>query len=104
MVQLSSEIEKVLHDNDRHEIEAWLQLLQAWLRETFLAQQGIGADDSDDDTRKRFLERFPDARLDRAIDAVERAIADTRRNVYLAAVLNSLAHELRMHIASPRSV
>jgi hypothetical protein len=102
MVQLSEEIEKVLHDNDRRELESWLEMLQSWLRETFLVQQGGEAFTNVDETRTRFLERFPNARIDYAIDSVERAIADTRRNVYLGVILNSLAHELRLHITSSR--
>lgn len=104
MIKLSEQIELVVREKDRPGVEAWLKLLQAWLRETFLVQQGYdGAYLTDDDARSRLLERFPDAAIDKTIDSVELAIADTRRNVYLPAILSSLAHELRQHIASPRN-
>ncbi len=102
-VKLSEVVETIVREKDRQGIEAWLKLLQAWIRETYLVQQGsVRQGIIEDDARTRLLQRFPRAALDLSIDCVERAIADTRRNVYLPVILNSLAHELRQHIASPR--
>jgi hypothetical protein len=104
IVNLTNEVESILREKDRQGVEAWLQLLQAWLREAFLLQQhGDAKEAPENDARTKLIARFPGAHLDEAIDSVERAIADTQRNVYLPVILNSLAHELRRHIAVSHS-
>ena len=48
-----------------------------------------------------FLKNFPEVRLPEALWAVEDAIADLRRNVYLPLVLATLALALRDFVVTP---
>ena len=102
VMSLSAELERLAATYERPRVEDWLLVLASWLRDAMLLQAG-----ADLPTHRReaamdnFLKNFPEVRLPEALRAVEDAIADLRRNVYLPLVLATLALALRDFVVTP---
>lgn len=99
------EMIETLSQSDRAEVQQWLEVLQVWLREALLAQATKQTREAVfySDRLKMFLQRFPHARLENAIETTDRAIAQIDKNVYLPLVLYTLAVELYHSIAETKS-
>ncbi len=101
VLDLASELER-LSATDKGHAESWLGMLSSWLRDAMFLQSGAAVPDHRRDAAmEAFVKRFPSGRLPDALAAVEEAIADLRRNVYLPLVLTTLTFSLRGLIASP---
>ncbi|MCX7984761.1 MAG: DNA polymerase III subunit delta' [Bacteroidetes bacterium] len=85
---------------EKYDIRQWLQLLQLWLREAMVLRETKIDNYSffHAERCKRFLERYPNARLNEAITAIDRAIAHLDKNVYLPLVITTLALDLHQLI------
>jgi len=74
-----------------------LLLLETWLRDAMLVSSGRSAEVNVDDaaTIGKFAAQYPDFGYEGAIDAIEEAVSDLRKNVYIHLVLHALAVRLR---------
>ncbi|MCU0453285.1 MAG: hypothetical protein MUE68_06475 [Bacteroidetes bacterium] len=100
-LELSAELERLAAKEKGH-VESWLGVLASWLRDAMFLHSGVEVPDHRrDEPMVTFVKRFPGGRLPEALEAVQRSIADLRKNVYLPLVLTTLAFSLRSLIASP---
>jgi hypothetical protein len=86
-----------MHRYQKQEVEEFLLLLEGWLRDAMMLQEGSsppGAADEGDALR-RFVERYPGMNIAAALGAVDRAISLVHKNVYIPLTLLNLAFALR---------
>jgi DNA polymerase-3 subunit delta' len=99
-IQSARFVEAFVNERGKKSLERWLGQLQAWLREVMLLretkehQTGV----NDRESQEKFVDRFRNADLPRAISAVETAIVHLHKNVYLPLVFLRLHTELRKYI------
>lgn len=81
---------------DRSEVQKWFEILQVWIREAMVIRETNkeGYPIFSSDRCKRFLERYPNAQLHEAIEAIDTAIAHLNKNVYLPLIVMTLAQDL----------
>ncbi len=96
-------IDQLGSTRDRVKVEQWLNILQTWLRDALVVRTGalndtIGRQDSDE--LGRFVQRFPHANLEEAIEAVERSITSVRRNAHLHLLLTTLSFDLKKSLGT----
>jgi DNA polymerase III subunit delta' len=94
---LLESIDRLASTTERPDIERWLKLLHAWLRDALILQQIAQPPPFDDDKQslKNFVTKFKQANLFAAIQSIEKAIAHLDKNVYLHLILTTLAIDLR---------
>ncbi|HTP79643.1 MAG TPA: hypothetical protein VMM57_04495 [Bacteroidota bacterium] len=104
-IRLVSFIEEYSSSKDRPSLERWLKVLQSWLREALILNEGVHASGppAEKSVVENFVRRFPEADLIAAQGSVERAIVHLRKNVYIPLVLSSLAADLKLSIIHPLS-
>jgi DNA polymerase-3 subunit delta' len=98
-LNLLSEIEEFIKSPDKKKNETFLNLMIIWLRDALLiSKTGYtdGVINSDQqETIKKFAENFADSDIPYAIDAIEKAITQIRRNVQMQLIFINLFIELR---------
>jgi DNA polymerase-3 subunit delta' len=97
-VSLTEFIDGLASSNDRKGVEQWLKVLQTWLRDAMILRDAGGSYTKGMDTDKdmvSFVQKFPRANIERAIQCVEATIALVRKNVYLHLLLTTLSYDLR---------
>jgi DNA polymerase-3 subunit delta' len=95
-------VEELTAGNDRGSLTRWLKLLQSWLRDALMLRHGNTIQTMDDEDRsglESFISKFPDANLGKAMEAVETAIAQIDKNVYLSLLMVHLALELQQRLS-----
>lgn len=99
---LLEEIERLVSERDKQEIDEVLQLMQYWLRDAMLMHAGmIPATVSDDaDAFQKFIRKYPAADFAAAVDAIDTAISLLYKNVYIPLILIDLAFRLHRSIDS----
>jgi DNA polymerase-3 subunit delta' len=97
-LSLTEVIDALASPNDRKDSEHWLRLLETWLRDALVLRE-VGSQPGsvvhDDKDMSNFVQKFPRANLERAIQCVEDSIALVRKNVYLHLIFASLSFNLR---------
>jgi len=91
-------IDDLASSHDRPGIERWLKLLQSWFRDALILRTGTEQGErimSSDQSLVSFVEKFPHANLEGAIQCVDNYIALVRKNVYLHLILTSLSFDLK---------
>ncbi len=99
-------VDQLASSKDRDKVEHWLKVLQTWLRDAMVLRSGASPGtigDGKDSEMQRFIERFPRANLEGAIDAVEKSITLVRRNVYLHLLLMTLSIDLKKSLGKTDS-
>jgi DNA polymerase-3 subunit delta' len=99
-------IDELASSRDRNKVEHWLKVLQAWLRDALMLRHGATsgtASHGEDSEMRRFVERFPQADLEQAIETVEQSIASVHRNVYLHLLLTTLSFDLRKLLSKAKT-
>lgn len=94
-------IDELASEKDRNGIEHWLKVLQAWLRDAMVlrdATDHLTSRASNDKEMQSFVQKFPNANLELAIQSVERCIALVRKNVYLHLLLTTLSFDLKKNL------
>jgi DNA polymerase-3 subunit delta' len=97
-VSLVEMIDGLASSHDRPAIEQWLKLLQSWFRDAMILRNGTPQSEWKTSTNQSlvsFVEKFPRANLEGAVQCVDNYIALVRKNVYLHLVLTSLSFDLR---------
>jgi len=79
------------------EMEEMLLLLQAWLRDALLLGAGGEVEVNIDDTGTigKFVRRYPSFDYRTAVDAIDAAVSDLYKNVYIHLILHTLGADLR---------
>jgi len=97
---LLEEIERLVSERDKQDLDEVLQLMQHWLRDAMLTQAGmIEATVSDDaDAFQKFIRKYPAADFAAALNAIDTAISLLYKNVYIPLILIDLAFRLRRSI------
>jgi len=82
-----------------------LLLLGTWIRDAMLVSSGRPPEVNVDDaaTIGKFAAQYPDFGYPVAIDAIEEAVSDMRKNVYIHLVLQALGIRIRGAAAGARS-
>lgn len=98
VLKLTSKIEDLLLTADRAKVEQMLSVLLLWFRDAFVLREGgegglVNIDQVDD--LRRFNKNFPDADIQSAVAAVERAIDMVGKNVNLNLIFLALVMRLR---------
>ncbi len=91
-------VDELTASNDRSSVERWLKLLRSWLRDAMILRTQTAISTINDEDRKsleNFVAHFPHANLAAAQSAVERAIAQVDKNVYLSLLLINLSIDLK---------
>lgn len=102
LLPLTAELDRLAATYEKPRLEDWLLVLASWLRDAMLLQAGVDLPGHRREAAMdNFLRKFPHVRLPEALRAVEDAIADLRKNVYLPLVLTTLALSLRESVAPP---
>ncbi|HUL43021.1 MAG TPA: DNA polymerase III subunit delta' [Bacteroidota bacterium] len=91
------EIDRVMRDLEKNEIDEMLRLLQYWLRDAMTVSEGLGERmlPGDRDAIEKFNHRYRTADFDSAIAAIDKAISLLYKNVYIPLVLMDLAFALK---------
>jgi DNA polymerase-3 subunit delta' len=86
-----------LAEAERDEVADTLILLQAWIRDAMLIAAGLTAEGNADDaaTLGKFVNQYPRLDYGALSEALDRAVSDLRKNVYIHLVLHALRIELR---------
>jgi len=95
-------IDEIAAPNDRASVERWLKLLQSWLRDAMILRTRTAISTINEEDRKsleNFVAHFPHANLAAAQSAVEGAIAQVDKNVYLPLILINLSIDLKRTLA-----
>jgi len=102
---LLGEIDRVVREYEKHEIDELLQLLQYWLRDAMVVTAGMEGEVPPEDREaiEKFNHRYRSADFDAAIPAIDRAISLLYKNVYIPLVLMDLAYALKRSL-DPESV
>lgn len=97
---LLEEIERLVGERDKQEIDEVLQLMQHWLRDAMLMQAGMkeAAVSDDADAFQKFIRKYPAADFAAALNAIDTAISLLYKNVYIPLILIDLAFRLRRSI------
>ncbi len=99
-------IDELASSKDRNAMEHWFKLLQTWLRDAMvLRDASIPATrgTSTDKEIQSFIEKFPKANLEVAIQSVESCIALVRKNIYLHLLLTTLSFDLKKNLTESAS-
>jgi hypothetical protein len=91
-------VDELAAPNDRGSVERWLKLLQSWLRDAMILRTQTAVptiNEADRKSLESFVAHFPHANLVAAQSAVERAIAQVDKNVYLSLILINLSIDLK---------
>jgi DNA polymerase III subunit delta' len=93
-------IERIIQRYQKQEIEEFLVLLEACLRDAMMQQEGIAQTGGPDeaDSLRGFFEQHPGMNIAAALGAVERAVSLVSKNVYIPLILLNLAFSLRESI------
>ncbi len=97
IVKLLIEIEKIVTDYERGEIENFLRIILTWLRDALMLKVGVEEKIINVDMierLKKFVQNYGKLDYQRAISLVERAISQVERNVQLNLILINLSIEL----------
>jgi DNA polymerase III subunit delta' len=91
------EIERTTSDYDRPAMGELLSLMQDWLREAMLAEQGIAGVVAEDEqeTFRKFGEYYRGSDYSGAIEVLDRAISLIDKNVYIPLIQLDVAARLR---------
>lgn len=98
--ELLTEVERIVAEYERSEVGDFLSLLQAWLRNALLIQEGAHQllDTGDDAALKKFSAHHTAIEYTVLFERMERAISLINKNVYIPLVLINLAIDLRRTI------
>jgi len=104
--ELLDEVESLVAGVQKSELEVFFQMLQAWIRDAMLVNEGriSSVNAGDAGTLQKFVTRYPALDVASAQKAVERAVSLLRKNVYIPLILLNLAFTLHDCIAQPRSL
>lgn len=97
VVKLLLEIEKIVTDYERSEIENFLNIILTWFRDALMLKVGLEDKVINVDMLerlKKFVANYGEFEYDKAISLVEKAIAQVERNVQLNLILINLSIEL----------
>lgn len=97
-ISLAGLIDTLASSNDRKRIEHWLKVLQTWLRDAMVLRDAANRSTKETNNDKdmiSFVQKFPAADLEQAIECVDGSIALVRKNVYLHLLLTALSFDLR---------
>ncbi len=97
-VSLTEMIDELASSNNRRAVEQWLKVLQTWFRDAMVLREAgseLTSGAHDDKDMVSFVQKFPRANLEQAIQCVERYIALVRKNIYLHLLLTTLSFDLR---------
>ncbi len=97
-VSLTEMIDGLSSGNDRRTVEQWLKVLQTWLRDAMILRdggEGFAKGGEVDKDMLSFVQKFPRANVEHAVQCVESSIALVRKNVYLPLLLTTLSYDLR---------
>lgn len=99
------EIDRVVREYEKNEIDELLQMLQYWLRDAMVMTTGMeeAIQPEDREAVDKFIHRYQTADFDAAIPAIDRAISLLYKNVYIPLVLMDLAQTLKRSL-DPESV
>jgi DNA polymerase III subunit delta' len=102
---VSSEIDKLIKDFTRAEIEELLLLMQIWFRDANTVQNGGEKVCSVDqiDRLKKFAAKYPNLDYVRAFEALEKSLLLLKKNVYIQLIFLTLVIDLRRILMSPRT-
>jgi DNA polymerase III subunit delta' len=93
-------IERRSSTKEREEARRFLLLMLRWFRDALVTTAGAAAGAEQAEDLRRFLHRFPGARIPDVMAAVERSLFLLDRNVYIKLVFLQLAVRLR-HLILP---
>jgi DNA polymerase-3 subunit delta' len=96
-ISIMNEIETLMTDYQKPEIEDVLHLMQQWLQEAMLHKEGVSNDikSSSSEIIKRFLTNYPDWDFHRSFDAIDRAVSLLSKNVYIPLILLDLTFNIK---------
>lgn len=96
-VQFSRQIEDMVRDYDRNEIEQFLQILQLWIRDAFCLKEGFDSIVNIDqrDSIERFVKNFPRLHYEETLERIDHAISLLNRNVYIPLILTTLSLDIK---------
>jgi len=99
---LLSEIDKIIAEYQKPEIRDLLCLMQQWLHDAMLFQQGVNSECTDqiDESHKKFISYYPNWNYASACESIERAVSLFDKNVYIPLILLNLSIELKEHIGA----
>jgi DNA polymerase-3 subunit delta' len=95
--QISQEVEKIIKESDRLEIEQLLLLMQMWFRDANaikLGQEKIYNIDQINRLEK-FVLKYPDVDYSAAFELLEKSLSLLKKNVYIQLILMALVINLR---------
>ncbi|MBI4549249.1 MAG: DNA polymerase III subunit delta' [Ignavibacteriae bacterium] len=100
--ELLREIERIVAEYEKQELEQFLSLLQGWIRDAMIVQEGKSDTVNVDETNaiRKFVAHYSHLDYSQAIAVVDRAISLLSKNVYIPLVLLNLAIDLRRIIFS----
>lgn len=97
VVKLLIEIEKIVTDYERSEIENFLRIILTWFRDALMLKVGMEDKIINVDMMerlKKFVQNYGELDYQKAISLVERAISQVEKNVQLNLILINLSIEL----------
>lgn len=102
---VSSEIDKLIKDFTRAEIEELLLLMQIWFRDANTIQNGGEKVCNVDqiDRLKKFAAKYPNLDYVRAFEALEKSLLLLKKNVYIQLIFLTLVIDLRRILMSPQT-
>ncbi len=96
-IAIMNEIESLIADYQKPEIEDVLHLMQQWLQEAMLNKERVvnNIKPSSGEIIERFLTSYPDWDYPRSFDAIDRAISLLSKNVYIPLILIDLSFKIK---------
>ena len=97
-LNMVEQIEQYTQKKDRSEVEKLLLLLQLWLRDSILLNEGIYEEIvnyDQQDSLERFILKFKNKNIPKTISVLDKSIELLQKNVYLPLVLFFVSVELR---------
>jgi DNA polymerase-3 subunit delta' len=99
---LLQDIDRVADMRDRDQTQRFLALLLLWFRDALALRHGAAVFNVDQEEElRRFVTKFPQADLPRAIAEIEHALSSVDRNIYIKLVLLRLVVQLKRTVIPP---
>lgn len=99
---VANAVETLSADKDREKVVRFLSLMMVWFRDAYVLMNGAEIINQDQaEAVQRFVTKFPDADVARAIQAVDHSISLIYKNGYIPLTLFQLGVRLRRCITEP---
>ncbi len=100
--ELLAEIDRLVSEYERAELEEFLLMLQSWLHDAMLVKAAtrMKKDLIEGDTIEKFVLHHPNVNYPSLVESIQLAISVLNKNVYIPLVLINLAIELREQIVT----